>query len=60
MNCLAYSYVIDGKLPPDFPKYQLNNRRLRLDLYLRTLYNNDLIRYVQNKNLNFITQKLKK
>lgn len=59
MNCLAYSYVIDGKLPPDFPKYQLNNRRLRLDLYLRTLYNNDLIRYVQNKNLNFITQKLK-
>jgi hypothetical protein len=59
MNCLAYKYVLDGKLPPDFPKYQLNNRRLRLDPYLRVIYNDDLIRYVQNSKLKEIAKNLK-
>lgn len=59
MNCLAYSYVIKGKLPAYFPTYQLNNRRLRLDLYLRILYNDDLIRYVQSNTLKEVSQNLK-
>jgi hypothetical protein len=59
MNCLAYRYVLDEKLPPDFPKYQLNNRRLRLDPYLRVIYNEDLIRYVQNSKLKEISKNLK-
>ena len=52
-------YVLDGKLPPDFPKYQLNNRRLRLDPYLRVIYNDYLIRYVQNSKLKEIAKNLK-
>jgi hypothetical protein len=49
LNCLIYKRVLDGRLSPDFPKYNFNWRTLRRqDRYLQM--NESIVNYISQKS----------
>lgn len=49
LNLLVYKYILEEKLPPEYPIYRLVHRRLRVDGFLEKFENKKLLEFISKR-----------